>query len=79
MTGPFRHFTAQCGADLFAFFGRDAPAGTMSPAVDAGVYLLLASLSVGRHTIHFGGTFDQLGFSIDTTFNITVKPRALGK
>jgi hypothetical protein len=48
------------------------PAGTTSPSVDAGVYLLLAPLSVGQHEVHVGGTFDELEFSIDTTFLITV-------
>lgn len=61
--------------NLFKFFGLDAPAGTTSPAVDAGVYLLLAPLSVGTHEVHFGGTFDEFGFSIDTKFNITVEPK----
>jgi len=50
-----------------------APAGTTSPAVDAGVYLMLAPLSPGSHTIHVGGTFDEFGFTIDTTFNVTVE------
>jgi len=61
--------------NLFEVFGLDAPAGTTSPSVDAGVYLLLAPLSVGRHVVHFGGTFDEFGFSIDTTYNITVVPK----
>ncbi len=60
--------------NLFEFSGLDAPAGTTSPSVDAGVYVLLAPLKVGKHTVHFGGTFDQFAFSIDTTFNITVTP-----
>ena len=60
--------------NLFDYFGLDAPAGTTSASVDAGVYLLLAPLSVGTHSIHFGGTFDLLGFSIDTTYVITVAP-----
>jgi hypothetical protein len=60
--------------NLFDFFGLDAPPGTTSLAVDAGVYLLLAPLSIGTHVVHFGGTFDEQGFSIDTTFNITVAP-----
>ena len=61
--------------NLFEFFGLDAPAGTTSPAVDAGVYLLVAPLRTGQpHTIRVGGTFDNLGFSIDTTFQITVVP-----
>jgi len=48
------------------------PESTTSYSVDAGVYLLLAPLSVGQHTIHFGGTFDEFGYTIDTTYNITV-------
>ena len=59
--------------NLFAFFGLDAPAGTTSPAVDAGVYLLLAPLAPGRHTIHVGGSFDVAGVTFDNTFNITVE------
>ena len=49
-----------------------APTGTTSLAVDAGVYLLLEPLPVGTHVVHVKGTFDLLGSSIDTTFNITV-------
>jgi hypothetical protein len=52
-----------------------APEGTTSPAVDAGVYLLLAPLSVGEHVIEFGGTFDEFGASINTRYIITVVPR----
>jgi len=59
--------------NLFEFFGLDAPAGTTSASVDAGVYVLLAPLKVGTHTVRFGGTFDLFGFSIDTTFHITVE------
>jgi hypothetical protein len=51
------------------------PAGATSPSVDAGVYLLLAPLSVGQHLVHVGGTFDDFGVSIDTMFLITVEPR----
>jgi hypothetical protein len=29
----------------------------------------------GDYTVHFGGTFDLLGFSIDTTYIITVAPK----
>ena len=51
------------------------PAGTTSPSVDAGFYLLLAPLSAGEHVVSVGGTFDLFGASIDTTFLITVEPR----
>lgn len=69
------------GSPLFEFgplpqdnlFG--APAGTISPAVDAGVYLLLRPLKVGHHTLRVRATFDEFGASIDTTFNITVLPK----
>jgi hypothetical protein len=50
-----------------------APDGTTSLAVDAGVYLLLAPLNPGKHTIQVKGTQDDLGFTIDTTFHITVE------
>jgi hypothetical protein len=52
-----------------------APEGTTSEAVDAGVYLLLAPLSVGKHVIHFGGTFDDFGVSINTKYIINVVPK----
>lgn len=63
--------------NIFAFFGLDAPAGTTSLAADAGYYLMLAPLSVGRHEIHFGGTFGDGGV-IDTTYVIHVVPRGRG-
>ena len=52
-----------------------APSGATSPSVDAGVYLLLAPLRVGQHMLRVGGTFDEFGASIDTTFIITVVPK----
>lgn len=51
-----------------------APAGTTSDAVDAGYYLLVTPLSVGKHVIHTTGTFDDFALSGDATFNITVTP-----
>ena len=50
------------------------PAGTVLPGVDDGFYLLLAPLSPGEHTIHFGGAFAD-GFSQDITNHITVERR----
>lgn len=49
--------------------------GVVSPAVDAGYYLLLAPLSVGEHVIEFGGTFDEFGATINTVYLVTVEPR----
>jgi hypothetical protein len=61
--------------NLFDYFGINAPAGTTSSSVDAGIYLLLAPLSVGEHEIHFGGTFDvEPSVVFDTTYHVTVAP-----
>jgi hypothetical protein len=72
---PLFEFGPLPGNNLLAFFGVDAPAGATSPSVDAGVYLLLAPLRVGQHVLRVGGTFDEFGASIDTTFIITVVPK----
>jgi hypothetical protein len=50
---------------------------TISPAVADGVFLMLAPLSVGHHTIHQIGTFGPLDhplFLKDITYEITVVP-----
>jgi hypothetical protein len=60
--------------NLFQYFGMTAPAGTTSPAVDAGYYLLLHPLSVGKHTVEFGARFDELGGIINTKYIVNVVP-----
>jgi hypothetical protein len=63
-------------------FGFNAPAdnilgvpgGGSGEAVSDGVYLMLHPLSRGEHTLRFGGTFDDFGFSLDITYHITVAP-----
>ena len=60
-------------------FDFDAPADNIlfipgpvsGESVSDGVWILLAPLSNGSHTIRFGGSFP--GFPIDVTYNITVK------
>jgi hypothetical protein len=56
------------------------PAGTTSPSVSDGYFLMLAPLSVGSHTIHFKGSavftqaqdgFDLI-FSMDITYHLMV-------
>lgn len=46
-------------------------AGTYSPVVDEGVYLLLPPLSAGNHTLHFQGSFSN-GFTENITYNLVV-------
>jgi hypothetical protein len=50
------------------------PAGTYGPCVDDGIYLMLAPLSAGKHTIHFTANSLWLGqpASLDVTYIITV-------
>ena len=65
--------TVPGGTDNFVGFsgGPLVAAGTYSPHVADGYYLILASLSAGQHTImlHVEST---LGFDYDHTYNITV-------
>ncbi len=59
------------------FVPKDNVLGVNGPAtgrsVSNGVYLMLSPLSVGRHTIHFGGG-DPAVFALDITYNISVVP-----
>ena len=67
-------FSVTIPADNFpTHFGSPVPAGTYSPQVADGYYLILTPLSVGQHTIalHVDST---LGFSYDHLYNITVAP-----
>lgn len=51
-------------------------AGELYPSAGDGVYLLLAPLPPGEHTLHFGGAYAQGSFSLDVTYHITVDPQA---
>jgi hypothetical protein len=51
------------------------PGPVTGQSVSDGYYLLLPPLPVGKHTLHFGGTFPQFGpFTIDVTYHLTVVP-----
>ncbi len=52
--------------------GPDVPAGTYSPQVADGYYLILKPLSAGEHTIEVH-VESGLGFSYDQTYNLTVQ------
>jgi hypothetical protein len=52
------------------------PGGSEGLSVANGVYLFLAPLSLGEHTLHFGGTYPDFGgFTLDITYHLTVLPR----
>ncbi len=58
-------------------------AGTTSPSVSDGYFLMVQPQSAGRHTIHFKGSvvFTQaqdgfdFTFSLDITYHLTIQPR----
>jgi hypothetical protein len=56
-----------------------APAGATSPSVSDGYHVMLAPLSVGQHTLEFGGKLVapplNLTFIEDITYHITVTPK----
>jgi hypothetical protein len=49
--------------------------GTNGESVADGYLLVLHPLSVGTHTLHFGGTFRAFDFTLDITYNLSVVPR----
>jgi hypothetical protein len=52
------------------------PAGTYGPSVDDGIYLMLAPLTRGSHTIHFtsASTGSVLGdFALDVTYHLIIE------
>ena len=53
------------------------PGPATGTSVDVGFYVLVAPLSVGTHTLRFGGQFSAAtgGFLVDTTYLVTVTPR----
>lgn len=53
-----------------AVFGL--PSGTFTPNVSDGYWLMLAPLSVGKHTIHFKALSNS-GFGAEVTYNLTVQ------
>jgi hypothetical protein len=60
-----------------------APAGSTSPSVSDGYHMMLAPLSVGQHTLEFGGKLVapelNLTFIQDITYHITVTPAGKGQ
>ncbi len=46
--------------------------GSYFPGVDDGVYVMLAPLPAGQHTIHFHGSLPVWHFTLDVTYHLTV-------
>jgi hypothetical protein len=56
--------------NVFQALGLDVPAGTYTPFVSDGIFLMLKSLPAGAHTLHFGGAFPN--FTLDITYRLNV-------
>lgn len=69
---PLFEYTLASQDNVLVAVGEPVPDGTTSLSVSDGVYLMLAPLSVGQHTIHFHGEFPSFNFSLDITYHITV-------
>jgi hypothetical protein len=50
----------------------EVPAGSVGQSIGSGVYLIVSSLSPGKHTIHVRGTYASIEYTADKTFDITV-------
>ena len=74
VTSPVFSYTLGPNNVVSAMTGQTVPPQTVSPAVADGVYLMLAPLSVGPHTINFTGAAPAFSFSLNVTYNITVTP-----
>ncbi len=60
--------------NVFQFFGFDVPAGTYSPFVSDGVFIMLRPLLIGDHTVHFHGSLPAFNFTLDIVYHLTVTP-----
>ena len=45
----------------------------VDPTVDEGIYLMVAPLKVGQHTIHIHACLNDCGLELDVTYHLTVK------
>ena len=59
--------------NVFQYFGCDVSPGTYSPFVSDGIFLMLAPLSRGQHTLHFHGELPDFNFALDITYHLTVE------
>ncbi len=50
----------------------ETPGSASGKSIGSGVYLMLAPLSPGKHTIHLQGTYPTLDYTADKTFHLTV-------
>ncbi len=69
-TVPFPGLTCTGGPNSMCTAG---PVDAYHPgAVGDGYYVMLAPLSAGQHTVHFGGTFTDWGYTLNITYHLTV-------
>lgn len=54
--------------------GIAPPARSISPVASDGIWMMIAPLPAGAHSLHFTGTFPTTSFTLDVTYHITVQP-----
>jgi hypothetical protein len=71
-TSAFRALSPEFTLELSNDNVFGAPAGEYEPGAADGVYLMLAPLSRGAHTIHFHADFTGSSDVVDVTYHLTV-------
>jgi hypothetical protein len=67
----------RCVSAMFPFAAPDnnvmfVPGPVAGYSVGDGYYLMLRPLAVGEHVLHFTGSFPDINFTLDVTYQITV-------
>jgi hypothetical protein len=75
VTSPVFRYTLPRDNIITYLTGVNVPARTVYPAVGDGVYLMLAPLSPGHHTIHFAGDTGPGNYALNVTYDINVLSR----
>jgi hypothetical protein len=59
--------------NVYGALGLKVVPGTVSPAVTAGIYVMLRPLTAGQHTVNFSGSFFGGTFSVGANYTLTVE------
>ena len=68
-------YDVPAGDNIYTANGTQGVVGTVDPSFATGIYILLAPLSPGKHTIRFGGQSKLLStpFVLDVSYDLTVE------
>ena len=68
-------YTLPAEPNVYTCMGESGVTGTISPAYEAGFYVIIAPPAAGAHTLHFAGHSPNSNpdLKIDVTYHLTVK------